>query len=391
MRLSNRAAIAARASRRYHRSVPIDAEILVIGAGIIGCAVAGELTSRGARVHVLDSRWVGHGATQASAGMLAPYTEAHESGPLLDLLVRSLDLYDGWIQDVRTQSGMPVEYVRSGSLEVAFDADAAAHLRLTAAGAGAERCAWLDSAGTRRLEPGLPVNILGALSVPGHGYVAAQDLTAALARVVSNGGGRVQTATRAVAVDARSTCVHVTLEDGDSIRAEQVVIATGSWTSQLLGLDDAAPRQVRPVRGQLLRIRPLAPVLSRVIWGPGCYLVPWADGTVLVGATMEEAGFEERNTVNAVRALLEAASTLVPALTDATFVDARSGLRPATADGLPIIGPSSSSDRVFYATGHFRNGILLAPLTARLVADLMLERRAEPGLDALSPGRVALT
>jgi glycine oxidase len=370
--------------------VSTDAEILVIGGGIIGCAVAGELTGRGARVHVLDSRSVGQGATQASAGMLAPYTEAHESGPLLDLLVRSLDLYDGWIEDVRARSGRSVEYRRSGSLEVALDSEAAAHLERTGAAVGADRCTWLDSAGARQLEPVLPEAIVGALSAPGHGYVSAIDLTTALARVVSDGGGRVQIASRAVAVDAGSRSVDVVLEDGNRIRAEQVVIATGSWTPQLLGLDDEAPRQVRPVRGQLLRIRTRAPVLSRVVWGPRCYLVPWDDGTVLVGATMEEAGFEERNTVSAVRALLEAASTLVPALSDATFVDARSGLRPATPDGLPIIGPSASSDRVFYATGHFRNGILLAPLTARMVADLMRERRTSPGLDALSPRRVAL-
>ena len=368
-----------------------DAEILVIGGGIIGCAVAGELTGRGARVHVLDSRSVGQGATQASAGMLAPYTEAHESGPLLDLLIRSLDLYDGWIEDVRVRSGVRVEYRRSGSLEVAFDGESAAHLRRTGATVGAERCAWLDSAGARQLEPALAAAVAGALSVPGHGYVSAPDLTAALARVVAAGGGRVQTASRAVALDARPGFVDVVLDDGNSIRAEQVVIATGSWTPQLLGLDDEAPRQVRPVRGQLLRIRPRAPLLSRVVWGPGCYLVPWDDGTVLVGATMEEAGFDERNTVTAVRALLEAASTLVPALSDATFVDARSGLRPATPDGLPIIGPSASSDRLFYATGHFRNGVLLAPLTARIVADLMLDRRAVPELEALSPRRVALT
>jgi len=364
---------------------------VVIGAGIIGCAVARELTSRSAQVHVLDSRQVGQGATQASAGMLAPYTEAHDSGPLLELLVRSLDLYDGWIRDVLAESGLPVEYRRSGSLEVAADENAAVHLRSNGAGAGASRCVWLDPADARRLEPALPPTIAGALSVPGHGYVAAQALTNALARAVVNGGGRVQGGTRVVAVDIRPGFVHLALDDGNSIRAEQIVIATGSWTPQLPGLYDEAPRQVRPVRGQLLRVRTVQPILSHVIWGEGCYLVPWADGTVLIGATMEEAGFEERNTVDAVRILLGAAATLVPALSDATFVEARSGLRPATADGLPIIGRSPSSDRVFYATGHFRNGILLAPLTGRLVADLVLERRTDPGLEALSPGRTPLT
>jgi len=367
--------------------VATDTEILVIGAGIIGCAVARELTTRGARPLVLEARGVGRGATQASAGMLAPYTEAHDSGPLQNLLVRGIDLYDDWIRDVRLESGVDVEYRRNGSLEVAFDAESADHLRRAGASAGADRCAWLEPVEARRLEPALPLHLTGALSAPGHGYVAAPDLTEALARAVVNRGGRLQDGARAASLDVRSSTVHVTLEDGETIRAGQVVIATGSWTPQLRGVDDEAARQVRPVRGQLLRVRTRAPVLSRVTWGPGCYLVPWNDGTVLVGATMEEAGFEERNTAAAVAMLLEAASTLVPALKDATFVDARSGLRPATADGLPVMGPSPHADRVIYATGHFRNGILLAPLTARLIADYVLDRRLDPALRELSPGR----
>ena len=217
------------------------------------------------------------------------------------------------------------------------------------------------------------------------------DLANALARAVVNGGGRIQSGARVVTVDVRLGFVHLTLDDGNSIRAEQIVIATGSWTQQLLGLNDEAPRQVRPVRGQLLKgSHRRTGLVPRDL---GSRLLPGAMGGWhgAIGATMEEAGFDERNTVNAVRILLEAAATLVPALSDATFVEARSGLRPATVDGLPIIGPSSSSDRVCYATGHFRNGILLAPLTGRLVADLVLERRTDAGLEALSPGRTSLT
>jgi glycine oxidase len=369
-------------ARRYHRIVATDAETLVIGAGIIGCAVARELASRGVGTLVLDARDVGRGATQASAGMLAPYTEAHDGGPLLDLLIRSLDLYDGWIRDVRRESGIDIEYRRSGSLEVAFDAGGATHLQGAAHASG--RCTWLDAEDLRRLEPGVTRRAAGALSVPDHGYVSAPGLTDALARAVVRGGGRIQPAARAISVDIRSDHVRVTLEDAQVLRADRLVVAAGSWTSQLRGLEgDAAP--VRPIRGQLLRVRPQAPAITRVIWGPGCYLVPWAEGLVLVGATMEEAGFEERNTAGAVRLLLEAASTLVPALSEATFVDARSGLRPATPDGLPIVGPSAQSDRVVYATGHFRNGILLAPLTARLVADYLVDGRTDPAIDALRP------
>jgi glycine oxidase len=261
--------------------------------------------------------------------------------------------------------------------------------RLRQAAAAVDRCEWLNAAEARTLEPALPAHIPGALFAPGHGFVSAPDLTAALARAVANAGGNVQAGARAASIDVRSTDVHVTLEGGQRLRASRIVVATGSWTPQLRGLEDDAPPQVRPVRGQLLRVRTRRPVLARVVWGPGCYLVPWADGTVLVGATMEEAGFEERNTVAGVRMLLDAASTLVPSLSDATFVDARAGLRPATADGLPIIGPSSSSYRVVYATGNFRNGILLAPLTARLVANYLVDGTEDDALRLLAPGRRA--
>ena len=274
---------------------------------------------------------------------------------------------------------------RTGSLEVAFDQRAANLLRASAAAAGPERCEWLNAADARLIEPALPAHIVGAVFAPAHGYVSAPDLTEALSQAVVRGGGHIESGARAISVETGANAVQVTLESGRVLRASRIVVASGSWTPQLRGLEDDAARQVRPVRGQLLRVRVRTPVLTRVVWGPGCYLVPWADGTVLVGATMEEAGFEERNTVAAVRTLLAAASTLVPALNDATFVDARAGLRPATSDGLPIIGPSATSDRVLYATGHFRNGILLAPLTGRLIADYLIEGRADSALDALRP------
>ena len=189
-------------------------------------------------------------------------------------------------------------------------------------------------------------------------------------------------------VEPSADAVTVTTDDGTTYRTPQVVVATGSWTSLLNLSEDAAAADVRPVRGQLLRVGWHAPPFRGVVWGPRCYLVPWADGTVLVGATMEEAGFEERTTVGGVRTLLEAATELLPEMAEASFLEARSGLRPATSDGLPIVGPSERSDRVVFATGHFRNGILLAPLTASLVADLMVKGKRDPALDSLAPARL---
>ncbi len=150
------------------------------------------------------------------------------------------------------------------------------------------------------------------------------------------------------------------------------------------------PPPVKPIRGQLLRLRPRGTSVSHVVWGAGCYLVPWSDGTLLVGATVEDAGFDEQPTVAGVQTLVNAAAALVPSLSDAVFEEVRVGLRPMTADELPIIGPSSTMPHVFYATGHYRNGILLAPLTASILADLVLDGRSAPELEVTRPARFGL-
>jgi glycine oxidase len=361
-------------------------DVLIVGAGIIGCAVARELALRGASVQVADTREVARGATQASAGVLAPYIEAHEEGALLTLAVRSLELYDRWIEAVRAESRIAVEYRRTGSLEVALDAAGAARLQAMASRfADQDALVWLDRAEAVAVQPALSESTHGAISVATHGYVGASMLTQALALAASARGAEFHPGVRIARLDARGGGVHVTSSAGDSWRVKRVVVAAGSWAGQVEGLHDPAARDVRPVRGQLLMVRQ-GPPLAQVIWGPRCYLVPWLDGTVLVGATTEHVGFDERNTAAGVRLLLEAAGELVPGMEDATFLQARVGLRPATSDRLPIIGPSPTSGRIVYATGHYRNGILLAPLTARLVADVM-DGRADSMLEMVSPAR----
>jgi glycine oxidase len=178
------------------------------------------------------------------------------------------------------------------------------------------------------------------------------------------------------------------LEGGGQIESDAVVIAAGSWSDAI-----AVPpnrRVVQPVRGQLVELRLPAGTLTHVVWGTHCYVVPWGDGTVLVGATMENVGFDERTTAAAIMHLRDAGGYLAPHLRDAEFVEARAGLRPATADELPIIGPSTRMPGVYYATGHFRNGVLLAPLTAALIADLVVEGRAHEMLALVRPDRCGL-
>ena len=175
--------------------------------------------------------------------------------------------------------------------------------------------------------------------------------------------------------------------DRGPLTGNAVVLAAGSWSGQIEIVGLAASVPIRPVRGQLLHIMWNGPPLRRVIWGERCYLVPWDDGTLLVGATVEEAGFDERTTVAGVRDLLDAACDLVPSVWTAGFIGARAGLRPASADQLPIIGPSQVLPNLLYATGHYRNGVLLAPLTAQLVADAMLDNRIDRALEATGPRR----
>ena len=363
-------------------------DIVVIGAGVVGCAVAYELARRGASVQIVDDRPAGMGATQASAGVLAPYIEAREEGPLLELTARSLDLFERFVARVTSASGMPVMYRRTGTLDVAMDEETMGRFR-AASGALATRgvaAELLDAKAARIEEPHLNCDILGGLLIPSQGFVAAADLTRALAAAARCHGARLIERGRVARISSSHGDLVVDTDRGTLI-GNGVVVAAGSWSGQIEIEGVAARVPVRPVRGQLLQLAWNGPLLGRVIWSGRCYLVPWEDGTLLVGATVEEAGFDERATTVGVRDLIEAACELVPHVWSATFVAAKAGLRPASADELPVIGPSSVVPNIMYATGHYRNGVLLAPLTAELVADAMLENRFDPLLAATSPQR----
>ena len=361
------------------------ADVIVVGGGIIGCAIARELAARGARVRLFEARTVAGGATHASAGILAPYIEGHDRGPLFELTLRSLAMYDDFVARVADGAAIDIDYRRCGSLEIATDdATADGFRRASEADPGALQ--WLTVGDARRLEPSLPDSIRGALLASSHGYVAVTSLTEALVWDAMRHGAELETGRHVRAIERRGDDLTVTADDGAAWTAGYVVIASGSWSGQLQYGDQAA-RAVRPIRGQLLRLAWRGQPLSHVIWGKDCYVVPWRDGTVLVGATVEDVGFDERTTAAGVRDLLDAVCELLPEAWGATFIDARAGLRPATPDRLPIIGPSSRVSGLIFATGHFRNGVLLAPLTSVIVSDLILENRRDPALALTAPDR----
>ncbi len=363
-------------------------DIIVVGAGIVGCAVAYELACRGASVEIVDERPVGMGATQASAGVLAPYIEAREGSPLLDLTVRSLGLFDHFMERVSADSGVTVPYHRTGTLDIATTDDELRALRTTAEVLARRDvpALLLDAQAVRAEEPQLGDVAIGGLLIGSHGFVAAGELTRALVIAARRRGAQLieQSRVRRISRLHGDMIVHT---DRGSLTSNAVVLAAGSWSGKIAIDGVSATVPVRPVRGQLLYLGWTGTPLHRVTWSGRCYLVPWDDGTLLVGATVEEAGFDERTTVAGVSELLEAVCGIVPHARDAGFRSARVGLRPATADDLPVIGPSTAIPNLMYATGHYRNGVLLAPLTAQLVADAMLDNRIDPQLDSVSPAR----
>ena len=365
-------------------------EVIIIGAGVIGCACAHELAEAGARVSVFDARQVGAGASQASAGVLAPYIEGHDAGVLRALGRRSLDLYDEFVRRVAATGGLPVQFTRNGTLEVALEDDHATRLRDSAAALSAQGVSaqWLEADQVMAVEPLAAAGVRGALLIDMHGFVGVPDLTNALAAGAMRNRATFALETPVLSIGpAPGGRVTVETRNGSST-ADRVILAAGSWSGQI-HIAGVEPVAVKPVRGQLLHLSwPTAQPLRHVIWGPECYIVPWLDGRVLVGATVEDAGFDERATAAGVRDLLEAGCSLVPHLWQASFTEVRVGLRPGSPDALPVVGQSAVLPGLVYATGHYRNGVLLAPLTAALVKNIVLGSNDDAALPLVTPSRL---
>ena len=365
--------------------MPLVSDVLVIGGGVIGCGIARALAARGAAVTLIDPRSVGDGASRASAGMLAPFSEGRHDAALQALGARSLSSYDALVHALADE-GWNVPFARTGSIDVAFDADGATALEDVAAALGRDRiaCEPLDRSTLHALEPAVSTDAVAGLKIPAHCAVDVPALVSALWRSAASRGARL-IQTRALRISPAGSVVRVDTGQG-AFEASRVVLAAGCWAGQV-DIDGVAPLPVQPVRGQLLALRTESAVLSHTLWSPGCYLVPWADGTILVGATVEHVGFDERATAAGVSRLLQAATLLLPPVADAAFVEVRVGLRPATLDDLPIVGESQRVDGLIYAAGHYRNGALLMPLTAEAVAELVGGAPLDPIWASCDPQR----
>jgi glycine oxidase len=371
-------------------------DVAIVGGGIVGLATAWRARARGMAVTVLERDTTGQGTSHVAAGMLAPVAEAEfgEAGRrLLELGLRSAEMWPGFAAELQEASGEEVGLRRTGTLVLARDEDEARELERQlvfrrSLGLHAERL--LPSAARDR-EPALAPTVRLALEAPDDHSVDPRLVLAALHHACEHVGVEIRehAAVRSVELDAtRARVTGVALCDGERIPAGQVVMAAGAWTEQVEGLPPSAQMPVRPVKGQILRLRdPAGPgLLARVVRFEGGYLVPRGDGRYVLGATVEERGFELQPTAGGVYELLRDAHELVPGLSELQIDELSVGLRPGTPDNTPAIGAGALAGLV-WATGHHRNGILLAPLTAELVASTLAGDPPGPLAAACAPDR----
>jgi len=350
-------------------------DVIIVGGGIMGCGIALRLRQAGARVTVLERSIPGAEASSAAAGMLAPQMESDGPGPFLELCLRSRALYPAFAEELRELSGVDIAYRPSGVLKVAFSDAAVQHVEATVLwqrGLGL-RAEVLDGVQARALEPRLSAKAVAAAHFPDDHQVDNRLLVRALTMAAARVGaefrsgyvrGIVHEAGRAVGVDL----------DGEVLRADAVVLAAGSWSSLVQGAGVEA-KAVRPARGQMIQLQTRLPLIQHILTSEKGYVVPRADGRIIAGSTMEMVGFDKQVTAAGLARILDMTLELCPELGSAPITETWAGFRPWTEDKRPYLGEGPTPG-LFLATGHFRNGILLAPITAKLVAEAVLGERA---------------
>ncbi|WP_307718737.1 glycine oxidase ThiO [Azospirillum sp. B4] len=366
--------------------------VVIIGAGCIGLSLAWRLASAGCTVDVHDQGAAGLGATHAAAGMLAAAVETEPGEqPLLPLTLDSQRRWPAFAAELEAYTGLPVDLRADGTMQVALTRDDVEVLR---AGYEFQRglglnLKWLSGAQVKEREPWLNPRAAAGVLGADDGQVDNRKLAVALKAAALKAGARLHEHSAVQALSVSGGRADGVVVGGVLRAADVVVLAAGAWSRQLAGLPDAAVPPVRPVKGQMLALRMDAaqPLLRHVVWPPKCYLVPRLDGRLIVGATTEEKGWDDRLTAGGVLALLEAAWRALPGVEELPIEEMWTGFRPGSRDDAPILGPVPDVDGLVMATGHHRNGILLTPGTADLVADHILTGRVDPLLAPFGIGR----
>lgn len=361
-------------------------EVLIVGGGVIGLSIARELHRNGVRkIAVVERGRTGEEASWAAAGMLSPNVETEVNTVFHRFCTESLEMYPQFAAALLGETGIDVELDRSGTMFVGFGEDDDTKLRLEyqkLSDAGIES-AMLSREEILKADPQLSPQVSSGLGFPSDWQVENRQLLAALRRYAELNGLEIIENTQ---VD------ELIVEDGRvrgaaGYRSEATVLATGAWTSLIKFGQLASPVNVKPIRGQMIWFDCGLKLLDKVVYGPGCYLVPRADGRILTGSTTEDVGFEKGVTQSAIEQLTAAAYEILPALREFEVAGSWSGLRPRSDDEKPVIGSVAGFEDLIVATGHYRNGILAAPHTAKIVAERIVSGARSAYFEAFDPNR----
>ncbi len=355
---------------------------------MIGSALCFALARKGASVTLLERAEIGSQASATAAGMLAPLAESEPDDPIRVAGLASTALLEELVPELRELSGVDPRLERSGILQLALPGEAE-RVRERAARLEAFDCRWLDAAALRKREPRVADDVEGALWSPREAHVDGRLLSRAFAGAAERRGAKIETGVPVVGLEFDRGRVTGARTAAGVVSAGEVVLCAGAWTALAAG-HVGARIPVSPVKGQVVVLRSPRRALGSILWGDSLYLVPRSSGELVVGATIEHAGFDSSTTAQAVESLLAGARRLVPVLAECAFLEARAGLRPDSADHLPIVGPVADAPGLYVASGHYRNGILLAAVTAIGLAERILDGTERPELAPFDPARLGL-
>ena len=373
--------------------LPETADVVVTGGGVIGLTIARALALRGVRNVVLVERArLGAEASSAAAGMLAPQAEADDVDSFFNLCCQSRDMYPTFAAALREETGIDAELDRTGTLYLAFTEHDLREIdhRYDWQGRLGLAVQKLNPTDARTLEPGISESVRGALKFPNDIQVENRRLLSALIAANEKQSVRLMTGTSVESIRCNRGRIEGAVTSRGLVSTDTIVVAGGAWSSFIKVTDTASPiPRIEPVKGQMVCFNSRPSIARHVIYTPRGYLVPRRDGRVLAGTTTEQAGFDKEVTASGVHSILSNALEISPRISDLPLVGVWSGLRPRAQDSLPVLGPGAEVRGLVFATGHYRNGILLAPITGELIAGAIVDNVVSTELNAFGPDRFA--
>ncbi|WP_096155291.1 glycine oxidase ThiO [Bacillus sp. FJAT-45066] len=367
-------------------------DIIIIGGGVNGCAAAFNLSKLGYKVLLLEKDQIGSKASNAAAGMLGAQVELTEAGPLFELARSSRSKFPALQEELKEFSGIDIELVQKGMLKVARTDKEVVHLKQIIEDQRnlGEETSWLTKEEVLDKEKSLSDNVLGAMTIPNDGHVNPIHLTAAFCKSAIALGADVKEYVEAYEFHREGSKITGVVTNDGEFNSEHVIVTTGAWSKRLLE-QSGLTINAHPVKGECISVLADKPIISSTIFATGCYVVPKSGNRLIIGATMIPNTFSEKVSVGGMLSLMEKATSLIPDIAKATFEKSWAGIRPQTGDELPFLGLHPQFSNMIIATGHYRNGILLAPITGETIANIVKGHELPKYMEAFKLNRLTVT